>query len=48
MNVGNDGMSIHDIMTDARNDHMCVYRKFGLEAAISNGRTQATKRMLKT
>ena len=48
MNVGNDGMGIHDIMTNARNDHMCIYCKFGLEAAISNGRTQATKRMLKT
>ena len=48
MNVGNDSMGVHDIMTNARNDHMCVYCKFGLEAAISNGRTQATKRTLKT
>ena len=43
MDVGNNGMGVHDIMTNAGNDYTCVHREFGLEAYsqrwlyISNG-----------
>ena len=32
MDVGDDGVCVYDIVVDVRNDHMCVYYKFGLES----------------
>ena len=50
VSVFGNGMSVYNTLVDVGNDHICIYRKFGLEVnrqLVSDGHAEVMERTLK-
>jgi hypothetical protein len=48
MDVGNDGVCVHDIVTNVRNGYVGIHGQLGLRGIIGDGQVKMTERTLKT